>query len=190
LRFFSNKEEANARIRTLNGIFGDRFKPREWPTTGLPHSDGSDLFRRILAHERFTLKAHVEATARLNKYLLEGTIPADVQARLCCSVRGIVVPIASMHRCCLSPARLERWRYIPALYGPGKSTRSSIRLRKGRGCPQNMRTFVEAGSVLQARSSAGTGTVYRERAPGCVQSPDLEILREVPVAHPGEIVDA
>jgi hypothetical protein len=53
-----------------------------------------------------------------------------------------------------------------------------------------MRTFVEAGSVLQARSSAGTGTVYRERAPGCVQSPDLEILREVPVAHPGEIVDA
>jgi hypothetical protein len=57
-------------------------KPREWPTSGLPHPDGSDLFRRVLAHERFTLKAHVEAMVRLNRYLLEGTIPADVQARL------------------------------------------------------------------------------------------------------------
>jgi hypothetical protein len=56
-------------------------KPREAPPrlpTGLPHPDGSELVRRAVAEETFTMKAHIEAMMRLNRYLLDGTIPPNV----------------------------------------------------------------------------------------------------------------
>jgi hypothetical protein len=73
--------------RTVYEVAKQRFweiagKPREWPTTDLPYPDGSDLFRRVVAHEKFAMKVHVEAMMRLNRFLLDGTVPDDVREKL------------------------------------------------------------------------------------------------------------
>jgi hypothetical protein len=68
-------EDAKQRFWEIAG------KPREWPTTDIPYPDGSQLFRRVVAHEKFTMKAHVEAITRLNRFLLDGTVPDDLREK-------------------------------------------------------------------------------------------------------------
>jgi hypothetical protein len=51
--------------------------PQEWPTEEYP--DGSVRFRRVIAHEKATLNTYIEAITRLNRFMLDGTIPNDVQ---------------------------------------------------------------------------------------------------------------
>jgi hypothetical protein len=52
-------------------------RPRELPT--LEHPEGSGSYRKVVEHERFTLNAHIEAIARLNKYLQARAVPDDVR---------------------------------------------------------------------------------------------------------------
>jgi hypothetical protein len=57
---------------------------REWPKVpaGLPHPDGSQAISRAVAEENFAQIAYIEAMTRLNRYLLEGTVPEDVLEQL------------------------------------------------------------------------------------------------------------
>jgi hypothetical protein len=54
--------------------YWDVVKPRP---RGIPPPDG-ELIRRIIADENRALNAYLEATMRLNRYLLDGTIPDDL----------------------------------------------------------------------------------------------------------------
>jgi hypothetical protein len=57
-------------------------KPREWPTHGLPNPDGSQFFRRVVACEKYAMRAHLAAMQRMNQFLMDGTIPDDVREKL------------------------------------------------------------------------------------------------------------
>src|SRR5215469_14702463 len=60
-------------------------KPREVPSkfpTGLPHPDGSEAVRRAVADESFAMKTHIAAMMRLNRYLLDGTLPDNLPEKL------------------------------------------------------------------------------------------------------------
>ena len=56
-------------------------KPGELPA-GSGNPDGSEQYRRVIAEERFTLSAHLDAVRRLNDYLLDGTVPDDLREKL------------------------------------------------------------------------------------------------------------
>jgi hypothetical protein len=51
--------------------------PREWPTEEYP--EGSVRFRRVISHEKAALNAYIEAITRLNRFMLDGTVPDEVQ---------------------------------------------------------------------------------------------------------------
>jgi hypothetical protein len=60
-------------------------KPRDMPSrlaTGLPHPDGGEIVRRAVAEESFAMKTHIAAMMRLNRYLLDGTLPDNLPEKL------------------------------------------------------------------------------------------------------------
>ena len=51
-------------------------------TSGIPMSDGSQMFRRALTEERHAGGAHHQALLRINAYPINGTVPEDLKKKL------------------------------------------------------------------------------------------------------------
>lgn len=74
-------EQAKERHRDAKERYWEAAgKPRHLPRprSGLPDSDEC-IIRRALAEESAARKAHLRALIRLNRYLIEGIVPDDIE---------------------------------------------------------------------------------------------------------------